>query len=279
MRLPAPHAPAHAPEPAHAARDPCGAPDVTAVQVPADPPTSHASHCPPQLLLQQTPSTQLPLVQSGFVVQTLPFSFGPHEPATHGLGAAHCSDPEQVIRHALPAASHVNGAHEIGDGPIHPPLPSHFESLVTLFVPGLQLAGLHTTSPHSAHRPAPSHLPVLPQLLCGSALQAGCPALGASPAANGVHTPALSGRLHALQLSVHSDWQHTPSAQNVEAQSAPEAHEPPSTVVPLIPPVPLISPGGVPPAPPSADIPASPPVPLVPPPRPASGGVSPAAPT
>jgi hypothetical protein len=46
------------PSVAQAARLPCGAP-ATAVQVPTLPATSQAWHCPPQALLQQTPSTQL----------------------------------------------------------------------------------------------------------------------------------------------------------------------------------------------------------------------------
>jgi|HubBroStandDraft_6_1064221.scaffolds.fasta_scaffold483576_2 hypothetical protein len=54
------HAPPHVvPAPAQALRDPCGAP-VTGAQVPPVP-TSHAWHCPPHAVLQQTPSTQTPL--------------------------------------------------------------------------------------------------------------------------------------------------------------------------------------------------------------------------
>jgi hypothetical protein len=115
----------------------------------------------------------LPLVQSVLFVHALPFGFSPHDPSTQGFGATHCSEPEHVVRHVLPAASHVNGEHEIGVGPTHSPLPLHFESLVTLFIAALQLAALHTTSVHSAHSPAPSHMPVFPQLDSGSASHAG----------------------------------------------------------------------------------------------------------
>src|ERR1700722_14708188 len=43
----------------HAGRLPCGDPR-TAVQVPPDPGTLHAAHCPVQAELQQAPSTQKP---------------------------------------------------------------------------------------------------------------------------------------------------------------------------------------------------------------------------
>jgi hypothetical protein len=71
-RLPAPHAPAQAPEPAQAARVPCGAPDVTAVQVPAEPETSQASHWPLQAASQHTPSTQRALWHCELAVQAVP---------------------------------------------------------------------------------------------------------------------------------------------------------------------------------------------------------------
>lgn len=53
------HAPPHAlfASPGQAARPPCGAP-VTPTQVPRFPGKSQASHCPPQTLPQQRPSTQ-----------------------------------------------------------------------------------------------------------------------------------------------------------------------------------------------------------------------------
>ena len=51
------HWPAQPPVPPHAALEPTGFP-VTVVQVPEDPLVAHDWHCPPQALLQQTPSTQ-----------------------------------------------------------------------------------------------------------------------------------------------------------------------------------------------------------------------------
>ena len=65
----------------HAVRAPWGVP-LTATQLPTEPDTSQAWHCPPQALLQQTPSTQLPLPHWLAAVQAPPFdSFGTHAPA------------------------------------------------------------------------------------------------------------------------------------------------------------------------------------------------------
>ena len=52
------------PSEVQAVRVPCGAPEVTVVQVPALPATSHAWHWPEQAALQQTPSVQMPLTHS-----------------------------------------------------------------------------------------------------------------------------------------------------------------------------------------------------------------------
>ena len=66
---------------AQAVRAPCGAP-VTNEQVPTLPETSHAWHWLPHEVLQQNPSTQLPLPHWLAAVQAPPFdSFGTHAPA------------------------------------------------------------------------------------------------------------------------------------------------------------------------------------------------------
>jgi hypothetical protein len=69
--------------------------------------TSQASHWPAQAPSQHTPSTQLPLVQSALAVHALPSPFAPHEPDTHGLGAAHGSLAEQVRLQLTPSAAQL----------------------------------------------------------------------------------------------------------------------------------------------------------------------------
>jgi hypothetical protein len=63
------HCPLQVPAPVHAIREPCGAPVVTVLQVPMLPARSHASHWPAHAPLQQTPSTQWPLVQASAPLQ------------------------------------------------------------------------------------------------------------------------------------------------------------------------------------------------------------------
>jgi hypothetical protein len=73
--------PPQVPVPLHAERMPRGAP-VTAVQVPTDFATSHASHWPLQAWLQHTPSAQKPVAQALLRVHAAPGgSRGVHAPA------------------------------------------------------------------------------------------------------------------------------------------------------------------------------------------------------
>jgi len=58
----------------HGTRGGCGVP-VIGTQVPTEPMATHASHCPRQSSLQQTPSTQKPLWQSPAAVHGPPFGF------------------------------------------------------------------------------------------------------------------------------------------------------------------------------------------------------------
>ena len=81
MLVPSQEPPQALPSLLQAVRGPCGAP-LTATQVPTEPETSQAWHCPPQLVLQHTPSMQLPLPHWLAAVQAPPFdSFGTHAPA------------------------------------------------------------------------------------------------------------------------------------------------------------------------------------------------------
>src|SRR5262245_24422419 len=71
------------PTPEQALRVPCGDP-VTAEHVPTLPLASHAAHCAPQAVSQQTPSTQKPEPHSALVEHATPFGFAqvPAEPDT-----------------------------------------------------------------------------------------------------------------------------------------------------------------------------------------------------
>lgn len=69
-----PHEPWQTPDPAHAPREPWGAPLGTFEHAPTEPPTSHAWHCEVQVELQHTPSTQWPLKHCASAPQPWPLA-------------------------------------------------------------------------------------------------------------------------------------------------------------------------------------------------------------
>jgi hypothetical protein len=107
------HCAAHLPVPTHAPRAPWGTP-TTAVQVPAAPLTSHASHLPVQVLLQQTPSAQTPEPHSVPVVQATPRGLEqvPTPLALHLRGAVHEDDEQHTPSTQLPD-EHCEGAVQV----------------------------------------------------------------------------------------------------------------------------------------------------------------------
>jgi hypothetical protein len=89
----APHA---APAPAHAFRWPCGSP-FTCEHRPCVAATSHAWHCPVHAVLQQTPSTQKPVMHWSPAVQAAPFSpVLEHNPSTQ-WSLTHWSSAVQLV--------------------------------------------------------------------------------------------------------------------------------------------------------------------------------------
>src|SRR5437016_536050 len=77
------------------------------------------------------------------------------------------------------------------------------------------------------HRPLPSHA----RPCIGSDTHAGAPIGSSTPTLMLEHTPRDPFRLHALQVSVQSVLQHTPSAQCPLAQSENVAHASPARVL------------------------------------------------
>ncbi len=84
---------------------------------------------------------------------------------------------------------------------------------------------------YSWQTPAPSHLPVRPQVLGASMAQ---PAVrGSAPAGRLRHEPSAPGRLQVRQGPLHSAVsQQTPSTQLLELQSVPVAQGAPSGLRP-----------------------------------------------
>ena len=105
------HAPPQAvPSVAQADRTPCG-PPLTAVQVPAFPETSHASHCPSQATLQHTPSTQFPFAHCDTAEQLAPSpSLLTQTPAEHQSPAGQSVSTVQLPLQAV--GPQANGEHD-----------------------------------------------------------------------------------------------------------------------------------------------------------------------
>ena len=159
------HRPWQTPEPAHAARDPCGCPAVgSVVQMPCCPLTSHAWQLPAQGLSQQKESTHWLLVHWAFDVQGEPLDTVPHDPFTHGLPTQSLL-VEHVVAQASPLGAQLKGAHDTAVLATQCPCPSQAEPATAALVPAS-----HDPPPQavplaqSSQLPAPSHLPSSPHV-------------------------------------------------------------------------------------------------------------------
>lgn len=97
----------------HAVLDPCGSP-VTGVQTPGLALTSHASHCPSQAVLQQTPSAQTPVAHSAGDAHMTPFCFKHWPTFVPALGpaAVHAAPvPHEATEQQTPSVQKVPAAH------------------------------------------------------------------------------------------------------------------------------------------------------------------------
>ena len=141
------------------ARGACGWPEGTSAQVPLLVARSQASHKPVQAVLQQKPSTHLPLVHCAAAVQVLPLTLVPHEVPTHGAGVTQSAAVEQTSRQAVSSARQVNGAQVNAAGATQVPRPSQLLLPLTELVVGSQWPGAQVTADQRRHLPAPSQVP------------------------------------------------------------------------------------------------------------------------
>ena len=137
------------PSSAQAVRLPWGAsPDVSVVQVPSLPFTSHAWHWPLQALSQQTPSVQWPLTHWLSVVQALlPGGlFGwQMPPLPQKAPDAQSESPVQLGLQAVPAALQAKRPQETGLSETQ--APSELQLIATVATPFEQDAGAHCVLP------------------------------------------------------------------------------------------------------------------------------------
>jgi hypothetical protein len=113
---------------------------VTFVQVPTWPGTSHAWHCPPQLVLQHTPSTHCPLAHWFAPAHVLPLDRnGVQMPPEQKSPKTQSASPVQLPRQAF--APHTYGLQPWVCGAGQFPAPS--QDAANVATPALQLAPRH----------------------------------------------------------------------------------------------------------------------------------------
>jgi hypothetical protein len=179
------------------------------VQVPRAAALAQYWQSPVQAVLQQTPSTQKPLMQSVAAAQVWPLPFLPQLPPWQVAGATHWLLSLQLGLQAVP--SQTKGAQSMGVPIMQLPSPSHSLAGISMFVPA-QLPTLHgLPGLYFAQLPWPLHRPLWPQL-SGASLRH-TPCLSGMPAGTETHSPSRSGSLQLTQAPLHATLQQTPSAQ------------------------------------------------------------------
>ena len=116
---------------------PCGSmlPAETGEQVPALPDELQTWQLPQGPVMQQTPSTQLPLSHSVPAAHTWPSRLSPQTPELHTLPVAQSLLLAQTEMQALPAELQTNGEQDCVLADLHVPLPSQLRASVSVTVP------------------------------------------------------------------------------------------------------------------------------------------------
>jgi hypothetical protein len=233
--------------------------DGVAEQVPALPGRLHASHVPPQALLQHTPSTQLPDAQVRPAVQAVPFGvLAVHTPpaqwlpllqsasALHGL-AQEAPPPQKARPHSLAGSvcagtrlqvPALPGRLHARQVPVQPP---------SQHTPSTQLPEAHSAAA-AQDSPSPRLLAHVPALQKAVGLQSGWSAqperqlllpphqvtphspAGSRPAGTALHVPSFPVTLQASQVPAQPLLQQTPSTQDADAHWTAAVQDSPSTL-------------------------------------------------
>jgi hypothetical protein len=209
------------PSVAQAARPPRGSP-MTAVQTPLLPARLQASHCPPQALSQQTPSTQFPVAHCEAAEQAEPpASSGTQSPPEHQSPATQSVSAEQLPLQA--AGPHWYGAQAWVCGAGQWPAPS--QAAANVATPEAQLGPRHCPVEYAQAAPLlPSHSPPQADPSVAHAGRAPC---GAPATARQV--PAEPKTSQAWHCPLQAWSQQTPSTQFPVAHWLAPPHEAPAT--------------------------------------------------
>ena len=116
-------------------------PAGTVAQVPALPVSAQDMHVDAQVVPQQTPCAQIPVLHSVPFAQAAPVDFSPHEPPMQTAGAAQSASEAHVALQA--AAPQVKGAQEVAAGFTQVPAPSQEPPAVNVVPPAGQEAAAH----------------------------------------------------------------------------------------------------------------------------------------
>jgi hypothetical protein len=185
-------------------------PAGTGLQVPAAPADDIAQvmHVPVQVVAQQTPWAQMPLVHSWPLAQAAPFDLSPHEPPLQVANGAQSLLVAQVALQAL--LPQANGKHEEDAGVTQVPAPSQVEPGVKV-VPLVGQVALAHAVPCRYFSQAPAlHLPSVPHAVAPWSMQV---LAGSGPEATAVQAPIEPAIAHDWQVPVQVVVQQTPCAQ------------------------------------------------------------------
>jgi hypothetical protein len=178
----------------------------------------HAWQMPPQIVPQQTPSTQKPDWHSTAAPHAVPVTSVVQRPAPLQVVA-----PEHSLSGSAPLGISVHV-------PFAPPLFALLHAWQRLphallqQKPSAQWPDRH--SPFKRHTP-PCVVLQAPPPLHTEVAPGHSRSPGSVPEARNVHVPVLAGRLHASQVPAQALLQHTPSVQKPLAHSLPAAHTAP----------------------------------------------------
>ena len=182
-----------------------------------------------QALSQQIPSVQKPEAQVSAALQAAPLARAVAQvPPLQDAPAAQSVSPTQESRHL--SGPHTKGPQLRCVPGTQTPAPLQVDAPVS--VPAVQVRGPQgVAAAKSWQAPAPSHLPVRPQLSWASGLH---PSLrGSELATRFWHEPSAPGMLQDRQGPVQeATSQHTPSTQAPELQSGAAAQGAPSGFLP-----------------------------------------------
>ena len=204
----------------------------TLLHEPTVPAIAHERQVPVQVVAQQTPCAQIPMLHSAFPPQAAPIGLRPQLLPLQVLGDAQSALVVQVVRQApLP---HANGAQPDESTVWQVPVPLHVRAGVNV-VPEQVAAMQVVPAAYRRQAPVPLHMPSLLQL---EAPRSAHWFRGSWPFGTLVQAPTVPASAHDWQPP-QAELQQTPWAQKPDWHSPPAAQVAPSVFLIQLPPMQL----------------------------------------